>query len=540
MIPLLFRYFGRSRVERAGNATAVTLSPNLARPPVSFDAELADPLRFREAISALHDVVISDLRFKPKDHTAYRAWLEKQKEEEKRVRQSAFAHAKEELAARRAAADLPPDLDEQFRRWHGIYWKARRAYADHLRRSDPELFRQLMPCDPVITVADDVVFFECFSADESSYGCLTVERDAMFKGASSVQPGTTNVDYSWSLYEHFQQLRTYRPTRFHVDPGGFEVRTAEAGGIREEKIDLPESWLRGFLQIQAGMTLPMRKVTLDRECVYSVLAHLRRHRAQRSPRALRFDLAPGRPPAIELLPWGTRVESRGTAWDGNAVSVKTYGRQRLLVLGRLLPLVETVDVHLLGDGLPAFWIARMGAMRLTLGLSGWTVNDWTRASALDLMAPKAEVRGETVRAMAEALKNRLAMRETEFGAGPEIVRGALFRLARLGQCIQDLHAGVVRWRRVMPPEVAVEKYVPENEEAVASRALSVKFEKDERTASGLRVLAGRASNTAVEALLDADGVFKRAKCSCSHFFTGGLKKGPCRHLMALRTAALNA
>ncbi len=539
MIPLIYRYFGRSRVERAGDAYALTLSPNLARPPVSFDAELAQPLRFREAISALHDVVMSDLRFKPRDHTAYREWLKKQQQEEGRVRVAAYAHAKQELAEKRAAGGAPPDLDRQFGRWHRIYWAARRSYADYLRRNDPDLFRYLMPCDPVITVAPDVVFFECFSRDESSYGCLTVERDAMFKGASSVQLGTTNVDYSWALYDHFQQLRTYRPTRFHVDPGGFDVRIAEAGGVREEKIDLPETWLRGFMQIQAAMTLPSRKVSLDRESVYSVLAFLRRHKARRSPRALRFDLSPGRAPALEILPWGHRVESRTTRWEGNAQSVKVFGRQRLLVLGRLLPIVEGIDVYLLGDGLPTFWVARMGPMRLTLGLSGWTVNDWTRASALDLMAPKAAVAGPTVKAFAEALESRQTMRDTEFGAQPEVARGALYKLARLGQCIQDLHAGVVRWRRVMPPEVAVEKYVPENEEAIASRGLSVRIERDEKLPSGLRVLAGKAATVPVEALLDADGVFKRAKCNCSHFFTGGLRKGPCRHLLALRTAAIN-
>ena len=29
----------------------------------------------------------------------------------------------------------------------------------------------------------------------------------------------------------------------------------------------------------------------------------------------------------------------------------------------------------------------------------------------------------------------------------------------------------------------------------------------------------------------------RGKCTCSHHFTGGLRKGPCRHLQALRDAA---
>ena len=51
-------------------------------------------------------------------------------------------------------------------------------------------------------------------------------------------------------------------------------------------------------------------------------------------------------------------------------------------------------------------------MRLTLGLSGWTVNDWTRSSTLDLMAPTAEVKPETVQVMAEALLARQTMKET--------------------------------------------------------------------------------------------------------------------------------
>jgi hypothetical protein len=528
-------YYGRSRVERRDDALALTLSPNLSRSPVSFEAELSKPLRFREAISALHEVVVGDLRFKPRDHTAYRAWLAKQREEEGRIRQVAYAHAKEELEARRAEANIPRDLTKQFDQWHRIYWKARRSYADYLRQNDPELFRRLTPCDPVITVSPDVVFFECFSADESSYGCLTVERDAVFKGASAVQNGTTNVDYSFALYESFQQLRTYRSTRFHVDPSGFEVKTKGGGGIREEKIDLPETWLRGFLQLQAAMTLPAKKVTLDRESVYSILAHLRRHKAARSPRALKFELSPGQPPVVELEPWGHRVVSKNTRWEGNAQVVKVWGRQRLLVLARCLPLAEAIDVYLLGDGLPSFWVVRMGEMRLTLGLSGWTVNDWTRASALDLMAPQAEIPAETVRVMAEALQARQSMKESEFGGRPDVVRAALYRMARLGQSIQDLSAGVVRWRRVMPAEIAIEKVVPENEEAVASRSLRASVERDERLPNGLRVVVGQVGSSPVEALFDQDGIFKRAKCNCSHFYKGGLRRGPCRHLLALRT-----
>src|SRR5262245_31160009 len=252
---LTLAYWKRSTIVQAPAGLAVTLAPNLRRDRVGFTATLKNTLRFREAISALHDVVISDLRYKPKDKTAYRAFLEEQKKREAVIRRTAFAEAKKDLLARRPEP-MPPGLETQFHKLRKVYWDARQKYSNYLLQHDPELWRQLMPCDPVITVAADVLFFECFSADESSYGCLTVDRNA-FQAERDVAVGTTNVDYSWALYEHFQQLRTYRETRFTIDPVGFEVQTQQDGNFyREEKIDLPNSWLRGFMLLQAGMSLP--------------------------------------------------------------------------------------------------------------------------------------------------------------------------------------------------------------------------------------------------------------------------------------------
>ena len=269
-------------------------------------------------------------------------------------------------------------LEKHYRKMRSLYWDARLKYSNYLSRHDPELWRLLVPCDPVITVAPDCLFFECFSADESSYGCLTVDRDA-FAGERDVALGTTNVDYSWSLYEHFQKLRSYRETRFLVDPAGFEVRTGQADGYREEKIDLPPSWLKGFMQVQAAMSLPMRRVPISREGLYNVLAFLKRHRAARSPRAVRFELTPGQPVAIVLEPWEQRIvlHSQPVRRVRGRRSIRIWGRDRLRLLARLLPLLDEAEVYLLGTGLPSFWSIRMGEMRLLLGLSGWTANDWT-------------------------------------------------------------------------------------------------------------------------------------------------------------------
>src|ERR1044071_3957194 len=246
-----FAYLGHSTLSTGAGGQLLSLAPNLAREAVSFDAALLQPLRFREAISALHDVVVSDLRFKPRDKTAYEEWKKNERSRVAALRAQTYQQAKKDILARREEA-VPPNLEKQFSRCRSVYWDARQKYSNYLRENDQQLWRMLMPCDPVITVADDVVFFECFSADESSYGCLTVNRDSAFGKSAETRFGTTNVDYSWDLFDHFQALRSYREPRFKVAPAGFTVATEGNADYREEKIDLPEGWLRGFMQTQAA------------------------------------------------------------------------------------------------------------------------------------------------------------------------------------------------------------------------------------------------------------------------------------------------
>lgn len=534
-------YQGRSALR----GDALDFAPNLAREPVAFDAELRRPQRFREAISALHDIVIDDRRFKRRDKSAYEAWQTAEAERVGALRSGALREARAAVLARQGQP-VPADLDRRFQKLCRTYWGARQTYASYLREHDMDLWRKLMPCDPVITVADDVVFFECFSADESSYGCLTVDRDGGFGPSPDFQPGTTNVDYSWDLYHQFQSLRSYRDTRFRIDPAGFDVATRDQAAYREEKIDLPAGWLRGFLQLQSAMAMPARRVTLTREAVYSLLAFLRRHKARTSPRALRFEQLPDQSPALVLEPWEQRIPVRGGSTDAPwPAPIRIWGRQRLLALARLLPLVDRIDVHLLGTGMPSFWVVHMGEMRLTLGLSGWTANDWTRGSALDLLAPPVAVSAPEVGAVATFLHQRRAASFTAIDAAtsraPATTAAALDHLAHCGQLIPDLAAGLYRWRQIMPRALGEAELGPENPELVASRAILAKNHVviDSRVAApaGGTIFVGRSDSKPVELLIDADGRIKRGRCLCGHFQRAGLRMGPCRHLLALRTLA---
>ena len=55
-------YYRRSGITAEPGNLAISLAPNLRRDRVSYTGVLRQPVRFREAMSALHDVVISDLR----------------------------------------------------------------------------------------------------------------------------------------------------------------------------------------------------------------------------------------------------------------------------------------------------------------------------------------------------------------------------------------------------------------------------------------------------------------------------------------------
>jgi hypothetical protein len=543
------RYLGRSGLRAAaGGQAALAFAPNLARPKVFFDGELRHPVRFREAMSALHDVVVGDLKIKKKDRSAWHAWRAQQADEERKVRADALDRARLDEARKLGSEAPPPGLDADFRKMHRLYWDARVRWAGELRQNDPALFRSLVPCDPVVTVAPDVVFFECFAKDESSYGCLSVARDAFGASADSGL-GTTNVDYSLALYEHFQTLRSYRSTRLLVDPSGFEVATRAGGdqSVREEKIDLPPSWLRGFGQLQAAMALPSTRVELSVDVVYSLLAWLKRHREKSGPRSLRLRLAPGARPVVVVDPWGIELASSGPAYDGPTFGdVKLWGRRRLMVLARLLPLAEKVDVLLFGSGLPSVWTVHMGEMRFVLGLSGWTANDWTRGSNLDTFFAGFEAPPGVADALARYLEvarsAALGDLEKQVSAPRKQVLAGLHELAKRGQLVFDYAAGLYRWRPILPVALTDALLGPESPELVEGRRIAgenkVTIEREEHVRGGGRLLVAKAAGVACEGVVDADGAFRAAKCSCSHFFKNRLRAGPCRHLLAVRMRAL--
>jgi hypothetical protein len=543
-----YSYQGDTSVASGANATQMSFSPDTLRQPTFFSGELRKSVPFREAISALHDVVVSDLRFKPRDKSAYKEWAARQEELALVEAASQRRQVAKQIAEVRAELE---ELRKRAERRTQPFLAARKKYFDYLYQRERDAWFVL---DPVITVHPDEVFFECFSQDESSYGRLGVGFD-VFKDVKEFACGTTNVDYSARLYDEFQKIRSYKTTKFEVDPSGFEVKTTGEAAHKEVKIDLPDTWVRGFLQVSSAMALPALTFALHPLDVYNLCFVLRRHREIVGPRSMRYCLEPGKPIRVVFDPWGYEVHCPRSPYTGDEkTEVRVWGRRRIHILERLIPVARSFSVYLLGKGMPSFYLADLGDMTFTLGLSGWTTNDWSSAGNFDLLAPRATVDDQTKQRVFAALKESWAESPDalarRLGLDRAVVLGALAAYTQAGRAMWDLNKHVYRVRELSREPLPMERlrFANEREEQATklldSGAVRVTGATDlSGTERGGTLVKGKVSKGVGRAArgfdepwlrLDADERIAEAECTCNFFQQNRLRMGPCEHVLALR------
>ncbi|MBE9227411.1 SWIM zinc finger family protein [Phormidium sp. LEGE 05292] len=536
-----YAYKGNTAVVDKGDRTQMSFSPDTKREPTFFIGELRQNIAFREAISALHDVVVSDLRFKPKDKTAYKEWAAKQLEidwQQVAVQRQEILNRMQELRT-----ELKDFYDRHYQRLKP-YYDARENFRQYVFRKQLDIYFLF---DPVITVHPDEIFFECFSVDESSYGRLGASYE-VFKKIDEFACGTTNIDYSHDLYNEFQKIRNYKTTKLEVDPSGFEVKTTNEESFKEVKIDLPDSWVRGFLQVSSAMSLPATKFDLHPMDVHNLCFVLRRHKEKHGPRGMRYHLTPGQPVRVVFEPWNIEVVCSRSPYLGNEEKViRVWGRRRLHILERLIPIAKKFTVHLLGTGMPSFYVADLGDLSFTLGLSGWTSNDWAQAGNFDLMAPRAEVDNLTKQQIFNALKQNWAeppdVLARRLNLDRSVVLGALSSYTQAGSAIFDLNKQVYRVRELSREPLPMEKLRFANErEEKATRFLSqnaVEVTSCTGDAANVLILQGVVKDKGnvyhPSLTIDSDRRIIQAECTCNWHLQNKLFKGPCEHILALRT-----
>jgi hypothetical protein len=292
---------------------------------------------------------------------------------------------------------------------------------------------------------------------------------------------------------------------------------------------------------------------------------LRFTKAKLSPRALRYELDPGKDAKLVLEPWEHEVPLRGAEHGYTERRViRTWGRRRLKLLEPMLPFAERVDVYLKGRAMPSFYAVKLPGITFTLGLSGFTSQSWTSRASFELLVAPAKAGFAKDRALA-LLKERHSAEPSAVATAlsidlPQATR-LLTSLCAEGRCIYDLETRAYRHRELFAKPIdAAKVYLPDRRREAAEHFLAngdvqitsaapreTRKQKRLKTPEGpvyreliFRdwVVQGRVlDQPEVEVVLNDEDRLIFGRCGCAFFREHILAQGPCEHLLALLSFA---
>jgi len=570
-----YQYASPSMCVNQGEETVLGLSPDLSRDEkVSFLGRLKHPLIFRDAMLMLREIVISDMSTKKKERVEFFEWLDSEIERRILKHEQYMPSVRENL--NKDINELLSKLDEKNSDIaklidiknnlkkeidnHDVwkdYYKLERDFWKFIKDRDLDLWFVL---DPVITVHPDQVSFEAFSLDESTYGCLSIDMEE-FELLQKPGLGTTNIDFSAKLAKEIERFRTYNEVQLSVNPEGFTVDTGIIPEHMEKKIDLPETWIKGFNQVSSAATLGGTDIELSPIDIYDICSFLRRHKEQKSPRYMKWILEPKKPVKIVFEPFGKDLTLKAIYNGEKYKEEKIWGRRRWLVVEKIIPLTKSFTVRLLGFGMPQFITADLGTMKMTIGFSAWSSNDWVKGTAFNILG--GFIGEGNYDKVYELMKEKRylsldSIYDNLKGDSKVTNKAGLGMLLKRGEGYFDLINNTVRFRKLCNEPIAKELY----------ETTEMEFKAQEHMREGMDNFSAslRDSNefifnhsfkmpnpkykhwkfrgsddynrehdlTETQLIIDEDGQISKVKCKCREFNKGPRNiSAPCAHILAL-------
>ena len=529
----------KSNSESAPKSAAVSFGVDLNRDSVFLSSEVKDSFVFAKAMLALGGVVKFSSEFRQKDHSQYQAWVQEQ------YLREAGPELASQMASIRAAQEKLLQLQEEQSRLNSFFDSVRKRlrgfdaqrgnYWSWLYDNDRELWYVL---DPIVSVQEKSTFFEAFSLDESTYVLVELPHTELVD-KDGLRRGTTNIDFGLHLEREFQRVRTYRPLTLTV--GQHEVGIAtEVSQAVEKKIDLPESWIQGLVQVAAAQTLRATSIDLHPMFVGQIIAKLGSIREKTGPRSLRFKLSPGEPVKAVIEPWGFELVDYSSTYAGHdAVEIRMWGRRRLSLLAHLLPHATRVKVNLLGDGMPSFWSVEAGDITTTFGFSGWNSLDWSKKMQFSALLPAQKFDQSVLdQALEFLIQSQTLDSDTVAGhlnINPAEAKALLQTLAFHGKAMYLPAENLFVYRELVPGWQPDPKAGIEERRGIELANKEKYFATLDNTIENAEfvVTGSTEDNLKVVIRRDSDGRIVYAQCSCSYFSYNQMRLGPCRHIVAI-------
>lgn len=529
----------QSSVSSTKNKSNFNLGTDISRDPVYLSGSVKSSVAFAQAMLVLGKVV-GIRKPEKKDHSEYQKWVAQEyvrilneREPERFAKQQDLISKSVKLKQKRDS------LNEKLSHLNKFVNLKKKEYFNWLYENDRNAWIVL---DPIVSVQEDGTFFEAFSGDESIYARVFLPHSAISTD-SKPKLGTTNIDFSLLLEREFERVRSYRPIDLKVGLKSVEFKTA-AAEVDEEKIPLPESWVRGLVEVQSVLSLAPTIFEMSADALAEIIARLQSEKEKTGPRSLKFILKPGEKIRVEIEPWN---EFFNDDWfdyqESTSTTVRVWGRRRLSVLQEILIGATKVKVRLLGNGMPSFWTVIKDGVELTVGLSGWTSNDWASKAKFSSFIPtsgldesKLPIALSFITAKGQLTTADMAQ---ELNSSIPESSAILQKLCLQGKVMFDPERNLYRWRDLFP---TLDIY-QENDSSRESRAGlkifqegNLKITMDEKK-DEIKYLSGllESEKTDFKPLLelDSDNRPKYAQCNCSFYNFNKLKQGPCRHMIAL-------
>jgi hypothetical protein len=387
----------------------------------------------------------------------------------------------------------------------------------------PDLWRLL---DPVITAGHELLRLECFSSCASVYARVDLTPHC-FQEGEFYRGGTTNVDFNTAFLNHLSMLRPGKAAHFEMGETSIRLESHRGAAV-EHRVELPERWVKGFLQVQAVQRQAQPLFELDRLLARQLLSAI-----PATSRATLY-LVPRR--------HNPQVLHRKPATSEGFIALD--GGHRLRLLQTLLPDLRALRVYQTRETGASIWVADTGKAQFTLGLSSRVSHGFSGdGDALrHLGAPTADpVDRVMARSAAQAL-NHFTIADLAEHQELSVPRATeiIDHLSMQGLLGYDRDRGRYFYR-VLP-------FMADTPKAPArlktSRALlendPVRLEhcqRMERVLTAQGWVRGEHGYYRVTLTVDAEGYLREGTCTCPWVERHGLQRGPCKHLLALRFAA---
>ncbi len=424
------------------------------------------------------------------------------------------------------------------------------SFYDFLGQYDPQAW---VGCDPSVSLNASGLAFETLDPTGRVYAMLNISPEG-YENKGKLPVFTTRFEGGEVLQNGLGTLNNNGTLKLTIGAQADEVNQSCQGELNKS-LPAPHEWLRNFTQIIAASTRPVRTVSLSRMDLYNILQQLRLNAdVPKQKKGIRFELVPGKPPALTLEPWNWRLVCTSDIYRGDKAEILgVWDRRDLMIFDALLPYIDRVELKAIGEAQPTFWVLHCGNLTFTLATMGFRPNNWSRGVLLDLSLPRMELPEKAVdqafktltkAGELSAIELAQSVKETKAYTGADVVRTLIQSgLARVDMSSSKLSPRGPLFDAFSPQDL---RYRNQREQLGSELAhlKRVKITLSELPTGEIEVLgevkALPAEHLPVEAIykprfqmLEGAGM-RKVGCDCAWMKDREKQKtGPCPHVIAL-------